>query len=179
MKFEPTPIDGLIKLSPEVFEDARGEFVEVWHQRNYNALPGAPVPWKTDSYATSYQGVLKGLHGDWKTWKLVDVAYGRIFIVVADCRVDGNSYGKTYEKILSARTHEQLLVPPGCVVGMQCLSDTCVFHYKQSTYYGEAKQFTVDYKDETLVINWPLKYGIISERDQQGSRFIDIPPREP
>jgi dTDP-4-dehydrorhamnose 3,5-epimerase len=41
-----------------------------------------------------------------------------------------------------------------------------VFHYKQSTYYGEAKQFTIKWDDPAYKIWWPKTSGtIISQRD--------------
>jgi len=188
MKFSETPIPGLMQIFPEVFEDQRGQFVEIWHKDYYAHLPGLSalfqsqtttyIDWKTDCLAIAHRGVLKGLHGDWKNWKLIDCIQGRIFTVIADLRTTGDTYGETFTTVLTSRTHNQLLIPPGCATGTQCLSDECVLHYKQSEFYdGGDKQFTVNYKDETLDIDWPIKIGaIISERDRKGERFIDIRP---
>ena len=176
MKIESTKIEDCYLITPEVSEDFRGEFVETWHKEYYKAgiLP-QDIDWKTDAFSYSLHSVLKGLHGDWKTWKLVQTISGCIFLSVIDCRRGGKTYGEEVSLVLSTRTHRQILIPPGCANGHLCLSDMCIFHYKQSEFYDPKNQFTVDYKDETLDIDWPIKTGLIlSKRDRSGSRFINI-----
>ncbi len=44
-------------------------------------------------------------------------------------------------------------------------SDVAIFHYKQSTYYDRAGQFTIPWNDKKLGIPWPVTDPIVSERD--------------
>ena len=45
-----------------------------------------------DKISKSFQGVIRGFHGDNKTWKLVTSVYGDIFQVVVDCRKESRTY---------------------------------------------------------------------------------------
>jgi len=159
-------------ITPVSNEDYRGEYVETWNKESYSKIKD--IDWKQDDFSFSHQGVLRGLHGDWKTWKLVQSVHGRLFLAVVDLRRDSETYCEVFTTVLSIRNHNQVLVPPGCANGHQCLSDTCTFHYKQSEYYDAESQFTLDYKDEMLAIDWPIKNSILSERDKKGLRFLDI-----
>ena len=44
------------------------------------------VEFKHDRYSKSHEGVLRGLHYDDKTWKLVSCLHGKIYLVVLDVR---------------------------------------------------------------------------------------------
>jgi dTDP-4-dehydrorhamnose 3,5-epimerase len=47
------------------------------------------------------------------------------------------------------------------------MSETAMFHYKQSTLYeGQGKQFTVKWDDPKVGAYWPIKKPILSQRDQ-------------
>lgn len=172
IKYNQMKINGAFLLHPDIAEDSRGEFVETWHRADYNAI--ISVDWKTDAIAKSYRGVLKGLHGDWKTWKLVCIISGRTFFTMVDCRSLEDTYGRVLSFILSSRNYNQVLIPPGVAIGQQCLSESCILQYKQSEFYSPETQFTIDHADSLLNISWPIKDAIISQRDQKGSRFVDI-----
>ena len=59
-----------------------------------------------------------------------------------------------------------MLVPPKFGNGHLVLSDEAIFHYKQSTLYGEYKQFTIRWDDSHLNIPWPCNNPILSQRDK-------------
>ena len=67
---------------------------------------------------------------------------------------------------MSAENKHQLYIPPMYGNGYFVLSDEAVYSYKQSTYYGEFKQFTYKYNDPRFGIEWPCEARIISERDK-------------
>ena len=49
--------------------------------------------------------------------------------------------------------------------GYYVLTDTAVYIYKQSTYYGEYKQFTYKWNNLRFQSKWPVEASITSERD--------------
>ena len=51
---------------------------------------------------------------------------------------------------LDENSNFQILVPPMFGVAHLVLSKKCILSYKQSTYYGQNKQFTVSYKSKCL-----------------------------
>jgi dTDP-4-dehydrorhamnose 3,5-epimerase len=159
-------LDLLVLKPSAVFEDHRGLYIETWNRDLYEAA-GVGIGWRQDDVAISRRGVLRGIHGDYRTWKLVTCLLGAFYIVVVDNRTDSATY-KTWESfVLSDHNHRQVLVPPGFGHAYLVMSDTAIFHYKPSTYYqGMDKQFTLKWNDPELGIYWPIAQPILSERDR-------------
>ena len=87
-------------------------------------------------------------------------------------RKDSSSYLKHETFSISEKNRKQILIPAGCANGHLCLTEKCIFSYKQSQYYsGAQNQFTVRWDDPSLNIFWPIKHKIISERDSN-AKFI-------
>jgi len=160
-------IKDLKVITPEVFYDFRGEYVETYSEKNYEAICG--IHFVEDDISRSVFGVARGLHGDEKTWKLIQCLYGSFFFVVVDYRKDSPTYLMVETFILNDKNRKQILVPAGCGNGHLCLTNECLFSYKQSEYYsGAVKQFTLKWNDERFKIHMPIsKHNIItSERDK-------------
>lgn len=155
----------MIKLDP--FRDFRGEYVETYNIDLYREH-GIDVKFVQDDISVSYRNVLRGMHGDFKTWKLVSCLHGSIYYVVACCDEKKPSFGKWEAFELSDANRHQVLVPPGHGVGLLSLSEKIIFHYKQSTYYEPRGQFTFKWDDPRFNITWPVKDPIISKRDEIG-----------
>ena len=68
--------------------------------------------------------------------------------------------------MLSEQSRRQVLIPPHFANGHLVLSEQAIFHYKQSTYYDRARQFTLLWNDPRLGIWWPVATPILSRRDQ-------------
>jgi dTDP-4-dehydrorhamnose 3,5-epimerase len=140
---------------------------------NLNHLaPGIFLDFVQDDVSISKKNVLRGLHGDGlkpkqnATWKLIQCLDGEIFVVIVDVRKDSSTFKQTKTFILNDSNKYQLLIPPGCGNGHLCLSNKCIFHYKQSEYYkGQSDQFTI--KWNSVGVNWPINgEPILSERDK-------------
>ena len=155
---------GLHIIEPDIFEDYRGEYVETYNDRLYNAK-GVNIRFVQDDISISSRHVLKGIHGDSETWKLVSCLHGRIYLVAVNCDTDSSDFGKWESFIISDKTYRQILLPPKFGNSILTLSDKSVFHYKQSTYYG-TKQFTYKWNDPRFKITWPVNDPILSERDR-------------
>jgi len=67
---------------------------------------------------------------------------------------------------LSDQNRLQVLVPPKFGNGHLVLNEQAIFHYKQSTNYNFAGQFTLSWNDPELNIWWPIKNPIVSRRDE-------------
>ncbi|MDY0278270.1 MAG: dTDP-4-dehydrorhamnose 3,5-epimerase family protein [Acholeplasma sp.] len=165
MIIEKTKLDGVLLIKPDVFEDYRGNYTEVYNEKMYFAS-GIKHKFIQDDLSTTYKGVLRGMHGDSKTTKLVQCAYGRIYQVVCNCNPDSPQYGSWEAFILTSENRNQLLVPPMFGNGFYVLSDVAVYSYKQTTNYGDVKQFTVKWNDPFYNIVWPDDKPILSIRDK-------------
>ena len=110
--------------------------------------------------------MLRGIHGDNRTTKLISCLYGTIYFVVLDCRSDSETYHQWQSFTLSDQNKHQVLVPPGFGNAHLVMSEQCVFSYKLDQYYDRESQFTLKWNDERFNIFWPIKNPILSERDR-------------
>jgi dTDP-4-dehydrorhamnose 3,5-epimerase len=119
-------------------------------------------------FSKSHAGVLRGLHYDNKTWKLVQALVGDIYLVVLDVRPESNTFGKWESYIISEKTRDQVLVPPGFANGHYALTD-CIFHYTlfyQGEYVDENSQGVIKWNDPQFNIEWPTPTPILQSRDR-------------
>jgi|TARA_R110000822_G_scaffold217168_2_gene351670 dTDP-4-dehydrorhamnose 3,5-epimerase len=165
MKFKYTDTLGIAVITPDVFHDFRGEYVETWNSETYKVF--YDVEFKQDDISTSVKHTLRGLHGDFTTWKLVSCLYGSLLQVVVDMRPESRTYLKHELFSINDKNRNQILIPPGFANGHLVMSDFGIFSYKQSTLYGGAsKQFTVRWDDPKVGIEWPINNPILSSRDK-------------
>ena len=170
IEFEKTKLDGVILIKPSVFEDFRGEYVETWNEELYKQF--ADIKFVQDDISVSTKNVFRGIHGDGQTFKLISCLYGKFYLVVLNYDNNSKDFGKWQGFTLSDKNRHQVLVPPSHGNGHLVLSDTAVFHYKQSTYYDPSKQFTIKWNDPRFNIWLPIDRPILSIRDELG-HFIE------
>lgn len=162
---QDTKLKGVKLITPPtVHEDYRGDYVEIYNREIYQAA-GILTDFKQDDYATNRKHVLRGLHGDFKTVKLVKCIYGCLYLVVIQADEQKSQYMEWEAFTLSSNNRHQVYVPSHYAIGYLVMSEVGIFHYKQSTSYGEAKQFTIKWNDPRANIRWPISQPILSERD--------------
>ena len=166
MELHETKLEGVVTIEPPtIFEDFRGTYVETYNEQLYNEA-GVTVKFVQDDISVSSQHILRGLHGDAETWKLISCLYGKFYLVVVNWDETSSQYGQWQSFTLSDQNRLQVLVPPKFGNGHLVLSEQAIFHYKQSTYYDRAGQFTILWNDPKLNIWWPIKNPIVSRRDE-------------
>ena len=156
-------VDGVKVISPDVHTDYRGDLWTIWKDGDFD------LDFNHDKISTSRHNVLRGIHGDYKSWKLVTCLYGSMYFVVVDNRPKSNSFIKWDSMILDDRNRNQVLIPPGVGNGHYILSDHAVFHYKWSydgDYPDVDDQFTIKWDDQIIGVNCPSDTPILSERDK-------------
>ncbi|MBU1862101.1 MAG: dTDP-4-dehydrorhamnose 3,5-epimerase family protein [Candidatus Omnitrophica bacterium] len=164
MKVTTTELDGVLVIEPDVFCDHRGKYIELYNEQLYNDN-GITIKFIQDDISVSKKNVLRGIHGDRQTWKLITCLQGKFFFVVVNCDEESAHFGKWQSFILSEDNRQQILVPPLYGNAHVALSDKVIFHYKQSTYYNRERQFTYAWNDERFNISWPVDNPIFSKRD--------------
>jgi dTDP-4-dehydrorhamnose 3,5-epimerase len=164
MQIEKTALDGvLLIIPPTIFEDFRGTYIEIYNEDLYKELD---VDFLQDDISTSYKNVLRGIHGDNSTYKLVSCLHGSFYLVVVNNDTESSQYKKWCSFTLSDRNHLQVLIPPKFGNGHLVLTDIAIFHYKQNTQYNRESQFTLKWNDPELNIFWPINNPILSQRDK-------------
>lgn len=168
---EKTKLDGVLLVKPGIFRDFRGTYTETYNKKQYQEM-GIPVEFVVDDYSTSKKGVLRGLHGDQKTWKLVSCKLGALYQVVLNFDPTSPQFGQWVSFELTEENCWQVLIPPKFANGHYALADKIIFNYKQSQYYDpkvkDGGQFTVRYNDPKFNVVWPFngEEPILSERDK-------------
>lgn len=155
----------LIIKPPTIFKDFRGKYIETYNNKVYKSNR-IRVKFLQDDISISKKNVLRGIHGDNKTWKLVSCLYGKFYLVVVNYDKKSKDFGKHISIILSDKNNLQVLIPPKHGNGHLVLSKQTIFHYKQSTLYERKSQFTLKWNDPNLKIKWPIKNPILSKRDK-------------
>lgn len=171
MEVFKTKLENVLLIKPDVFEDFRGEYIMTYNAKLY-AENGADIKFVEDDISVSSKYVLRGIHGDSTTWKLISCLYGKFYFVVVNCDEDSKDFGMWESFVLSARNRHQILVPPKHGNAHLVLSDCAIFHYKQSSYYDPSGQFTYLWNDPRFNLWWPVKNPILSQRDETG-HFVD------
>jgi len=165
LKVHKTSLDGVMLIEPPTkFEDFRGEYVELYNRDLYREA-GIVADFVQDDISTSTHRVLRGLHGDAETSKLVSCLHGKFYLVVVNNDPASAQYRKWASFTLSDRNRLQVFIPPKHGNGHVILSDWAVFHYKQTSYYDRKGQFTLLWNDPALQLWWPISDPIVSRRD--------------
>lgn len=161
-----TRLDGVLLIKPLTnFEDFRGSYVELYNEPAY-AAAGITTRFVQDDISVSSRHVLRGIHGDAETWKLISCLHGKFYLVVVNWDRESPQFGQWESFTLSDQNRLQVLAPARFGNGHLVLSDQAIFHYKQSTCYNRAGQFTLLWNDPKLNIWWPVKNPLVSRRDE-------------
>lgn len=161
-----TSLDGVLLVTPQaVVEDFQGTKVEIYNRRLYQEA-GIDIEFVAEDISTSPRQVLRGIHGDSNTWKLVSCIEGSFYLVVVNWDETSRQHGKWESFVLSDRNRLQVLVPPKFGNGFVVLSEQAIYHYKQSAYYDRENQFTLLWNDPKLNIWWPVQPIVMSQRDE-------------
>lgn len=153
-------IEGLCLITPTVFGDSRGYFVETYNQHDM-AEAGLDITFVQDNQSMSTKGVLRGLHfqKQYPQTKLVRVIKGQVFDVVVDLRSGSKTYGKWHGELLTAENNKQFLIPRGFAHGFLVLSDVAEFCYKCDDFYHPNDEGGMAWNDPEVGIMWPKLEG--------------------
>ena len=165
LAIDGTKLSGLSLITPPtLYEDFRGIYIESYNRMIYESS-GVDINFLADEFIISDKNVLRGIHGDQATWKLVSCVFGKFYIVIVNCNLDDQNFGKWQSFVLSDNNRKQLLVPPKFGIVHLALSKKIVYHYKQSTYYEDKDEFVYKWNDPFFSILWPINDPIVSEKD--------------
>lgn len=169
---QSSKIKGVYIITPSIASDNRGNIYTSFLKDEIDKLLPNGLYFKHDKFSLSSQNVLRGIHGDTKSYKFVSCVYGEILQVVVDMREDSPSYLQ-YEKFhISKDSQRFILIPPNMGNAYFVKSKEAVYHYKlayEGEYIDAPEQFSLAYNDERIGIDWELNdiEPILSKRDLQ------------
>jgi dTDP-4-dehydrorhamnose 3,5-epimerase len=165
LRVEKTELDGVLVIHPPTqFEDFRGDYIETYNEALYREA-GITDHFVQDDYSTSTRHVLRGIHGDNTTVKLVSCVFGKLYLVVVNNDPASPQYRRWQSFTLSDRNHVQVYIPAKFGNSFLVMSDIAIFHYKQTSSYNRAGQFTIKWNDPAYKFWWPVEKPILSQRD--------------
>lgn len=176
MKIVETALPGVLLLTPTVYRDDRGAFLETYnHRRMIEA--GLPNLWVQDNFSRSRKYVLRGIHYQitQPQGKLVRVTHGAVLDVAVDLRRSSPHFGRHVAVELTGETGQMLWIPVGFGHAFVALTEEVGFAYKVTDYYSPTGERTIAWNDADLAIPWPLAAEslIISDKDRKGSTLRD------
>ena len=176
MKIEATQLPGVLLLTPTIYRDERGAFMETFNLKRM-AEAGLPANWVQDNFSISKKSVLRGIHYQitQPQGKLVRVTHGAVLDVAVDLRRSSPAFGRHVAVELSGENGAMLWIPEGFGHAFLVLSEVAGFAYKVTDYYAPAAERTIVWNDPDLGIEWPIAAGdaIVSEKDRSGKVLRD------
>ena len=175
---ENCEIEGVKLITPQIFNDQRGYFMETYQYEQFKAA-GIDTVFVQDNQSASTKGVLRGLHFqiEHPQDKLVRVIKGEVFDVAVDMRKGSATYGKWFGAVLSEENKKQLFIPKNFAHGFLVLSDYAEFCYKCSDFYHPGDEGGIRYDDPAIGVKWPIEEGmelLLSDRDKKWGYLGDI-----
>jgi dTDP-4-dehydrorhamnose 3,5-epimerase len=168
MHFEPTSLDGVWIVTPDVFADDRGQFVLAWKPSEFAERGLETAIAQASTVLTHMRGSIRGMHyqaAPFEEAKVVRVTRGAIFDVAIDLRPDSPTYLRWAGVELSDANRKIMYLPTGCAHGYQTLTDNSEVFYFVSAPYSPPHQRGVRWDDPAFGIAWPLAPTRINERD--------------
>lgn len=172
----PTSLKDVLLITPTVFGDDRGYFMETFKAESYQKA-GIEYSFVQDNASRSKQHILRGLHYQWPNpqGKLVSVVRGIIFDVAVDIRTDSPQFGQWYGTLLDDKEHRQLWIPPGFAHGFVVISDVVDFRYKCTEYYMPEYDKAIAWNDPVIEVAWPIEGAPqLSAKDEAAPFLRDV-----
>ena len=142
---ETCEIEGLKVITPTVFGDERGYFMETYNYNDYKEA-GIDMEFVQDNQSASKKDLRKG----------------------------SKTYGKWFGVLLSAENKKQFFIPKNFAHGFLVLSDHAEFAYKCTDFYHPNDEGGLSWQDPDINVQWPIPEGMeltISEKDQHWGSF--------
>ena len=166
MKIINQALDGIQLISPSIYEDNRGSFVE---KLNANIINDFDI--KQINQSISHKNVFRGFHFQSKPKeqaKYVWVENGSILDIVVNIQPESKQFKKHVIIKLNDNDNNHLLIPRGFAHGFISLTDNTKVCYAVDNYYDIECDTGINFMDKSLQIDWPVDISelLISEKDK-------------
>lgn len=176
MKIEELDIPGVMLITPDVFEDYRGYYMESYSKRTMTKY-GIDTVFVQDNHLLSLKKyTIRGIHfqnAPKAQAKLLRCTKGRILDIAVDLRKQSPTYKKYISVELDADSKQQIFIPRG--FGHVCMSlvdDTEVQYKVDELYYPEYDR-AIAWNDPDIGIDWGNIEPIVSEKDKSAPFLRD------
>jgi dTDP-4-dehydrorhamnose 3,5-epimerase len=166
LKIESLHLNGVAVIVPEVFQDERGFFTEVYRADQFKEM-GLPETFVQDNHSRTAHSVVRGLHFQWDPpmGKLMRVTVGKAFLVAVDIRKGSPTLGQWFGVEVSAEDKKQVWAPAGFARGFCVTSEFAEVQYKCTGIYSSKAESGILWNDPALGIQWPVEKPVLSAKD--------------
>lgn len=180
MEIQRLAIPDVVLVTPRVYRDDRGWFLESYKRSTF-AAHGLPVEFAQDNRSRSdVPGVLRGLHfqlAPHAQGKLVTCTRGAVLDVAVDIRKGSPTFGDHVAVELRGDGFQSLWIPPGFAHGFCVLEGPAEMAYKTTSEYSPDHERSLRWDDPGLAIPWPSRAPILSKRDAAAPTLDEIAAR--
>ena len=164
-------IEGVYIVTPDVYSDDRGFFVETYRRE---WIPQGSREMVQANRGDRQQGCVVGLHYHLHQADYWYVPFGTVRVVLHDLREGSPTESGTEQLDLSGTEHRGIYIPPGVAHGFASLTDATIT-YLVDSYYNPADELGVAWNDTEIGGDWVVTNPIVSERDQTNPLRADLP----
>ena len=175
-EFKRLEIPDVILITPKVFIDERGFFMETYQKGEF-AKARITGEFVQQNHSKSVKGVLRGLHYQKEPYaqaKLVRCIKGEIFDVAVDIRRESDTFGKYVSAMLSEENKSMLYIPRGFAHGFEVLSRKAEVVYNVDNIYSKNNESGIIWDDPHISIDWPIKNPILSNKDRDWHNIKEV-----
>ena len=169
MKFEPTAIDGVVRIELEPIRDERGFFARAWGADEF-AAAGIETDWiQLNLGRNPKAGTLRGMHYQTEPHgeaKLVRCTRGRLQDVAVDMRPASPTYRRWVSADPDRRRRRDAVPAPGCAHGYLTLEPDTDLLYQASARYVREAATGVRFDDPAFGIEWAGPITLVSDADR-------------
>ncbi|MEE9465069.1 MAG: dTDP-4-dehydrorhamnose 3,5-epimerase [Candidatus Neomarinimicrobiota bacterium] len=169
MEVQSTPLRDCLVITPKIFQDDRGFFIESWRRDLFSEELGLDLDFVQDNHSRSGRNVMRGLHFQWQPamGKLMRVTKGRAFLVAVDIRLNSPTFGQWYGLEVSEESKQMVWAPAGFARGFCALEEITDIQYKCTGVYNQDCESGILWNDPAIGIKWPVSDPILSAKDEQ------------
>lgn len=170
MKYRSLAIDGAWEITPALFGDQRGLFLEWFKEPAFSEAVGHPLDLQQANCSVSAAGVLRGIHfADVPPGqaKYVTCVAGAVLDVVVDIRVGSPTFGHWDSVLLDDTDRRAIYLSEGLGHAFLSLQDGSTVVYLCSSGYAPEREHGIHPLDPTVGIDWPT-----TDRDGRQIEFV-------
>lgn len=166
LSVKDTEIEAVKIVVPEVFQDDRGFFMEVYREDQFKDL-GLPARFVQLNHSGSVKNTVRGLHFQWEPpmGKLMRVTKGEAFLVAVDIRKGSPTIGKWIGVNVSEKNKILVWAPAGFARGFCVISEYAEIQYLTTGTYNNKCESGILWNDPEIGIEWPANEPILSSKD--------------
>ncbi|UNX55759.1 dTDP-4-dehydrorhamnose 3,5-epimerase [Georgenia sp. TF02-10] len=158
MQFRELSVPGSWEITPRLFGDPRGVFLEAFKEGPFVEAVGHPLDLKQANSSVSAAGVVRGIHyADVppSQAKYVMCPRGAVLDVVVDIRVGSPTFGRWDSVLLDDVDRRAIYISEGLGHAFCSLEDGSTVVYLCSAPYAPGREHGVNPTCETVGIEWP------------------------